>query len=131
LWDNLRAYSTPVVANALGVSRRWLDTVVAAGRIPGVHPDRQGKSRAITPRAIVTIAIAAEFVERLGASLPAALDLATILVQHGSHRLTPEMSIHIDVGAVERRITFRLGDAVEANPPAPRGRPPRRARSGG
>ena len=114
------------MATALGVSRKWLDQVVAADRIPGVQPHRQGKSRAITPRAIVTIAVAVDLADRFGASLPTALDLATVLVKQGTHSLTAEMSIQLDVGAVERRITLRLADAVEANPPARRGRPPRR-----
>ena len=123
----MRAYSTAVVATALGVTRRWLDTVAAASRIPGVRPARQGKSRAITPQAIVTIAVAMELAERLGASLPFALDVAGELVEHGVYRPIPELVVHLDVAAIERRVAVRLAEAVEANPPARRGRPARRA----
>jgi hypothetical protein len=124
----LRAYSTAVVAAALGISRRWLDTVVAANRIPGVEPARQGRSRAISPRAIVTIAVALELIESLAIPMMAALDLATRLIVHGEHRASPRISIHLDVAAIERRVASRLGDAVESNPPTRRGRPPRRHR---
>ena len=122
----MRAYSTAVVATALGVTRRWLDTVVATNRVPGVHPARQGKSRAITPRAIVTIAVAIELTEQLGATLPSALELAGRLVDGGEYRPTPELLMRLDVVAIERRIARRLADAVDANPPARRGRPPRK-----
>ena len=126
----MRAYSSAVVATALGVTSRWLDTVVTIGRIPGVQSERQGKSRAFTPRAIVSLAVAFDLAERFGASLPVALDLADRLVSHGALNPTSELSLHLDVAAVERRITLRLADAVEANPPARRGRPPGRRRSG-
>ena len=125
----MRAYSTAVVATALGVNRRWLDALVAGSRIPGVQPDRQGKSRAIAPRTIVVIATAMELAEHLGASLPDALQLAGRLVDRGRHRPTPEITIEIDVASIERRVALRLADAVEANPPARRGRPPTGARS--
>ncbi len=95
-------------------------------RIPGVRSARQGKSRAIGPRAIVTIAVALELTEHLGVSLPAAIETAARLVEQGEHQPTPELAIRLDVAAVERRIALRLADAVEANPPARRGRPPRR-----
>ena len=125
--NNLRAYSTAVVATALGVSRRWLDMVVASNRLPDTLPDRQGKSRAFTPDAVVTIAIAIELTERLGASLPIALDLATKLAHGGEHRPSPELMLRLDLGAIERRVALQLSDAVEANPSPARGRPPRRS----
>ena len=121
----MRAYNTAVVASVLGVTSRWLDTVVATSRIPGVQPARQGKSRAITPRAIVTIAVAIELTQQLGAALPSALDLARHLVDGGEYRPTPELLLRLDVDAIERRIALRLADAVDAHPPARRGRPPR------
>ena len=123
----MRAYSTAVVATALGVSRRWLDLVVASNQLPGTQPDRQGKSRAFTPGAVVAIAIAIELAERLGTPLPIALDLATKLARDGEHRPSPELLLRLDVGAIERRVAHELSDAVEANPSPRRGRPPRRA----
>ena len=126
----MRAYSTAVVATALGVSRHWLDAVVAAGRIPGVQPDRQGRSRAFGPSAVVAIAIALDLTEHLGTSLPVALGIAAELVAHGAYAPLPELSITLDVRAIERRVAVQLSGAVEASPPARRGRPPKRRADG-
>jgi hypothetical protein len=125
----LRAYSTAVVANALDVDRRWLDGLIASNRLDSLRPQRQGKSRAIPPRVVLTIAIAMELIEGVGASLPTALALAAELIGTGEHSPTEGLLLRVDVAAIERRIAQRLNDAVEAHPPARRGRPPRRARS--
>ena len=120
----MRAYSSAVVASALEVDRRWLDALVATDRLPGLTPERQGKSRAIPPRTVVTIAIARDLVAALGAPVPRALELAAALLDTGEHSPAPGVVLRVDVAAVERRIAVRLTDAVEANPPARRGRPP-------
>lgn len=121
----MRAYSTAVVADALGVTRGWLDGVIAMDRLAGVRPDRQGKSRAIPPRVVLTIAIAIQLNEWLGTPIAMALDLAEALIESGEHRPAPGLAISLDVAAIERRIARRLTEALEENPPAPRGRPAR------
>ena len=126
----MRAYSTAVVANALDVDRRWLDGLIASNRIGDLRPERQGKSRAIPPRVVLTIAIAMELIQGLGASPPAALALAAALIDTGEQSPAEGLTLRVDVAAIERRIAQRLSDAVEAHPPARRGRPPRTTRSG-
>ena len=124
----MRAYSTTVVASALGVDRRWLDALIATDRLPGVPPERQGKSRAIPPKAVLTMAVAMELTEHFGTSLHRALDLAAALLHSGEHSPAAGLVVRLDVTAIERRIALRLNDAVDANPPVRRGRPPRDGR---
>ncbi len=121
----MRAYSSIVVANALGVDPRWLDSVVVQHRIAGVNRERQGVSRAISPSAVITIAVAIALIEALHLPIGAALELAASLISGGGDHTPAEgMSIHVDVSAIERRISARLAEAVEAHPPPRRGRPP-------
>jgi hypothetical protein len=122
----MRAYSSAVVANALGVDRRWLDGVVAQNRIEGVRRERQGVSRAISPAAVLTIAIAIELMEALHAPVTSALDLAkSVIIGDGGCSPSSDVRLHVDTVAIERRIAARLTEAVEAHPPPRRGRPPR------
>jgi hypothetical protein len=122
----LRAYSTAVVANALDVDRRWLDNLISSNRLVDLRPERQGKSRAIPPHVVLTIAIAMELTKGLGASLPTALALAAAVIDTGAHSPVEGLTVVVDVAAIERRIAQRLNDAVEAHPPVRRGRPPRK-----
>ena len=121
----MRAYTTTVVASALGVERRWLDTVIAQNEIEGVRRERQGVSRAIAPSAVVVIALALTLIEALQLPVSRALVLArSLLVAAGTHSPAPELTIRFDVASLERRIAVRLAEAVDAHPPARRGRPP-------
>ena len=121
----MRAYSSIVVASALGVGRRWLDGIVIEHPIVGVVRERQGISRTITPAAVVTIAVALALVDALHIAIGPALALAEALVRDkGEHAPVAGISLRIDLPAIERRVAARLTEAVEAHPPARRGRPP-------
>lgn len=121
----MRAYTTTIVANALGVDRRWLDSVIAQNHIDGVQRERQGVSRAISPAAVLTIAVAMELMEALRIPVAGALRLASsVLHDAGEHSPAEGMMLRVDVRAIERRIAGRLTEAVEAHPPPRRGRPP-------
>ena len=121
----MRAYSTTVVANALGVDRRWLDSVIAQNHIDGVQSERQGVSRAISPAAVLTIAVAMELMEALQTPIAGALHLAkSLLLDAGEHSPAEGMTLRVDVHSIERRMAGRLTEAVEAHPPPRRGRPP-------
>ncbi len=74
---------------------------------------------------MLTIAVAMVLNEALGTPVPLALDLAAALLRSGEHTPVGGLVIRIDVATIERRIAARLNEAVEANPPARRGRPPR------
>ena len=123
--NNLRAYSSIVVANALGVGRRWLDGVVIHNRIEGVIRERQGVSRTITPAAVVTIAVALVLVDALHIAIGPALTLAVSLIRDGGeYAPAPGVSLRVDLPAIEQRVSARLTEAVESHPPARRGRRP-------
>ena len=122
----MRAYSTAVVAYALRVDRRWIDAVIANHDIDGVRRERQGVSRAISPAAVLTIAVALELMEAFQTPVAIALRLARALVlRNGEHAPREGILLRIDVGAIERKMAARLTEAVESHPPPRRGRPPR------
>lgn len=122
----MRAYSSAVVANALGVDRRWLDGVVIQNRIEGVQRERQGVSRTITPSAVLTVAVAIALIEGLHLPIAVALELgAALILQGGEHSPADGLSLRVDILEIDRRISARLTEAVEAHPSPRRGRPPR------
>jgi hypothetical protein len=122
----LRAYSSIVVANALGVGRRWLDGVVVQNPIEGVIRERQGVSRTISPNAVVTIAVALVLIDALHIPVASALALAAALIREGGeHAPAPGVRLRVDLSAIEQRVSKRLTEAVESHPPARRGRRPR------
>lgn len=121
----MRAYSSSVVASALGVDPRWLDSVIAHNQIDGVQRERQGVSRAISPAAVLTIAVAMELMEALQTPIAGALHLAgLLLLEGGEHSPADGMTLRVDVHAIERRMAGCLTEAVESHPPPRRGRPP-------
>ena len=121
----MRAFSTIVVADALDIDRRRLDTLVGQHEIDGVRRARQGVSRAFSPAAVLTLAVALELIDQLAMSIPRALDVAHALISTGGeHALAAGIVVRIDVRAIERRVAERLTDAVAAHPPLRRGRPP-------
>ena len=121
----MRAYSTTVVAHALGTDRRWLDAVIANHDIDGVRRERQGVSRAISPTAVLTIAVALDLMAALQTPIASALHLANALVlKTGEHSPAEGILLRVDVGVIERRMAARLTEAVESHPPPRRGRPP-------
>ena len=115
-----------VAAAALRVDRRWLDMVVAQHRIEGVQRERQGVSRAISPGAVMTIAVALEVIDAFQAPVARALHLAKALLDDdGDHAPTDGMRLRIDLRSIEREMAVRLAEAVELHPPPKRGRPPK------
>lgn len=120
----MRAYSLAVVADALSVDRKWLDNVLTQHSIEGVHREGQGVSRSIAPHAILTIATAIAIVHAFGSPLGRALTIAAELVRDGEPELGPELSLRVDVSAIERRLTVQLAESVDAHLLQRRGRPP-------
>ena len=114
-----------MVADALRIDPRWLDGVVAQNDIVGVHRGRQGVSRAFSPAAVLTIAVATELMGALRLSVASSLSLArAILLEDGEHTPAEGITLRVDVSAIERRMSARLTESVESRPPPRRGRPP-------
>jgi hypothetical protein len=122
---SVRAFSTAVAAAALGVERRWLDNVIDQNRIEGIDRGGHGVSREISPKAVLTIAVAIELMDAIGSPVSEALDLAVAVARTGRYAPSGVTTIEVDVEAIERELAMRLSEAVEAHPPAKRGRPPR------
>ena len=114
-----------IVAEALGVDQRWLDNVIAQADLAGVQRHGRGVGRAISPAAILTLAVGLEISEALGMPMPAALRLASRLSDSGECLAASLITVRVDVGAIGNRMAMRLSEAVEAHPPPRRGRPPR------
>jgi plasmid maintenance system antidote protein VapI len=100
--------------------------LIAQNQIDGIRRQRQGISRAISPSAVLTVAVALELSGALGTPPREALDLAkAVLLGEGEHRQGELVTVRVDVRAVERRMAIRLAEAVEAHPQPRRGRPVR------
>jgi hypothetical protein len=140
-----RTYTPALVALALEVHPKWLDNVLSHHAVPGVAGGRQGRTRAIAPSAVLTLAVALLLMRDLGAPIARALQAAASLVAgrregDASQReapsatasgvtemaLGPELRLRLDLAAVERRLARRLVEASEGWGPRRRGRPPGR-----
>jgi len=115
----------------LGVERRWLDTTIAQNEIDGVRRERQGISRAISPSAVLVLAVALRLIDALQMPVSRALTLArSLVVDAGTHSPARELTVHVDVAEFERRMAVRLAEAVATHPPPRRGRPLRAKKNG-
>lgn len=121
-----RAYSVATASLALGVEKRWLDNLLSRHQLAGVARVGRGVARRVQPAALLTVAVALEIQRRLGAPLERALELgASILDASAQSHTLGEVTLAVDVPAIERALALRLHDALEAAPPRRRGRPPR------
>ena len=126
----MRVYDVAVAALALGVDRKWLDNLIAHHDIPGIERFARGVSRRLSIRALVVAAVARDLQRELGVPLVRAVAVAERAVSgaHSSVHLSPALSVHLDLGAVEREVEHRLLHAMETSVPRRRGRPPRATR---
>ena len=126
----MRSYNVPLAAHALDVPTKWLDNLLAHCAVPGVGRARRGVERRIAPRALVVIAAARLIGRTLRVPRERAVALAERLCAphaQGVCRIAPELTVSLDVTAIERTLQRRLVDAAEVTARARRGRPPRSA----
>ena len=121
----MRAYTVATTAVALNVPTKWVDNTLTHHRIPGVSRSRQGVSRKLTYRAILTLELALRIARTLTSTLPRSLELAALAL---TDRETPlslgnGLSLTIDLGSLESELAGRLDHAVEVTPLPRRGRP--------
>ena len=126
----MRAYTVATAAVTLRMPEKWLDNVLSQNRVDGVIRKRQGVSRRLTPKAVLTLDIAARLARTLGATMPAALRLAHQLVEQGTERAEIDagegLSLTLELQVIERDLMERLAHAVEIAPSPQRGRPRRK-----
>ena len=121
-----RAYTIATAALALGVSAKWLDNTVSHFRVEGVHQERQGVARRLTPQALLALATSVVLTRELGVTLARALELAQNIIDgDGELALGHRIVISMDLVALRADLLRHLEHAVEVAPLPRRGRPPK------
>ena len=127
----MRAYTVATAAVTLRMPEKWLDNVLSQNPIDGVIRKRQGVSRRLTPKAVLSLEIAVRLARTLGATMPSALRLARQLLEQGSEHAQIDagegLSLSLDLRRIEGDLMQRLAHAVEIAPSPQRGRPRRKS----
>ena len=121
----MRAYTVAAAAVSLGISRKTLDNVLIRHDIAGVSRARQGVSRRLTARAVMTLDLALRLSRSASIPIGAALTLAATALQQSRSRLELEKGITLsfDLPLLQSSLDARLAHAVEVAPAPRRGRP--------
>jgi hypothetical protein len=121
-----RSYSVSTVQLVLDAPAKWVDNVLTHHEVPGVVRGRRGLSRGLPPRALLVLGVALEVIRELQMPIGAAIALATSLCDDPTRevRVTTEITLRVDVLAIERRLERRLLEATEVAGAKRRGRPP-------
>ena len=124
----MRAYTVAAAAVSLGISPKTLDNVLVRYEITGVSRARQGVSRRLTARAVMTLDLALRLSRSASIPVGAALTLAATALQQSLSNLELEKGITLsfDLELLKSSLDRRLADAVEVAPVPRRGRPPHR-----
>lgn len=121
----MRVYDVAIAALALGVDRKWLDNLLAQHTLAGVEHVARGVPRRLSVRALVTAAAVRDLHRELGLPVARAVEVAEAVGRAAHHRLqlSPALSVHLDLTAIERDVEHRLVHAMEIAIPQRRGRP--------
>jgi hypothetical protein len=121
----MRAYTVATTAVTLKVPVKWVDNVLSHNRVPGVSRNRQGVSRKLTYRAILTLEVALKIARTFSSTLPRSLELAALLLANRESpvNIGDGLSLAIDYRELESDLASRLDHAVEVTPLPRRGRP--------
>ena len=126
----MRAYTVAAAAVTLQVSTKWLDNVLSHHHVQGVSRKRQGVTRRLTPRAILTLELALRLSRTCGSPLSRALELSkNIIGQENNPDQLPlgeGLFLLADLRNIESELMTGLAHAVEIAPNPRRGRPPSR-----
>jgi hypothetical protein len=121
----MRAYTVATTAVTLKVPVKCVDNVLSHNRVPGVSRNRQGVSRKLTYRAILTLEVALKIARTFSSTLPRSLELAALLLadRESPVNIGDGLSLAIDYRELESDLASRLDHAVEVTPLPRRGRP--------
>lgn len=124
----MRAYTVAAAAVSLGISPKALDNVLVRYEIAGVSRARQGVSRRLTARAILSLDIAFRLARSSAMPIGRALQLASRVLhdEKAIIELEQGISLSFDVSRLRLDLDSRLAEAVEMAPAPRRGRPPAR-----
>src|SRR5258707_796489 len=114
----MRAYTVAATAVTLDVPVKWVDNALSHHHVPGVAKRRQGVARKLSYQAVLTLEVALRLVSALGAPLPRAIELATVLISDPKSRqsLGSGLSLGIDIESIEAHVAKLLAHAVEVAP---------------
>jgi hypothetical protein len=119
----MRGFTVGVAASALDADPKWLDNLVSHHHVAGVRQSGRGVARAIEVEGLRTIAVALLLMRRLACPTTRALALASQLLAGGGSADDDLLTVRVDVGALDSRLTERLINAAETAPARRRGRP--------
>ena len=123
-------YDVTALAEAFDADPRQIDNMLSRNNIRGVDRVTRGVTRKVTLDAAVTIRIALDLAEWLKVPFGHALKVGAQLSESSEFPVGNFGSFRVDVPAVRRATLEQLDLAVETVGKRPRGRPPRRAKSG-
>ena len=123
----MRAYTVAATAVTLGVTKKWVDNVLSHHRVNGVHQARQGILRRVTPDGLLALEIAINLGRALSVPLAQALEIShDVIASRGGEvqlRVSPSITLRVDVDGMARALNARLEHALEMTPVPKRGRP--------
>ena len=124
----MRAYTVAAAAVSLGIAPKTLDNILIRYEVAGVSRTRQGISRRLSTRSVLTLDIALRLSRSAPMPLGTALSLASIVLEHShsSIELEKGITLSFDLRLLESDLDVRLAEAVEVSPAPRRGRPPAR-----
>ena len=121
-------YNTATVASALGVTPKWLDNLLSHNDLDGSQRVSQGVSRRLSLATVTVISVAKELIDTVGIKAPAAIELASKLLDSSTGELivSPRLRIKVQTDVLQTDVLDSLARAVEIAPSPRRGRPPKR-----
>ena len=122
------SYNTLTVASALGVTPKWLDNLLSHNDFDSSQRDSQGIARRLSVGTVATLALTKELIDTIGMKTPAALKLATQLLNSptGELVLSAQLSVKTRTDSLRASVLDSLARAVEIAPTPRRGRPSKR-----
>lgn len=131
--DARDAHGVRVAAIVLDAPVKWVDNVLSHHELPGVVRAERGVARRIDDAGLLALALCRLLSGELGVPLARAVVLAAGAVtaresSAGHIAVSPGLSLHLALDAIEHRLRSRIPDAIEAVAHVRRGRPPRTPR---
>ncbi|MEO7041710.1 MAG: hypothetical protein ABI035_05565 [Gemmatimonadaceae bacterium] len=122
------SYNTATVASALGVTPKWLDNLLSHNDLDGSHRISQGVARRLSFATVTILSLAKELIDTVGMKAPAAIELASQLLNStdGDLIVSPRLRIKVQADSLQANVLDSLARAVEIAPSPRRGRPPKR-----
>lgn len=122
------SYNTATVASALGVTQKWLDNLLSHNDLDGAQRVMQGVARRLSFATVTTLSLAKELIDTVGMKAPAAIELASQILNSSTGELivSPRLRIKVQTDSLQADVLDSLARAVEIAPSPRRGRPPKR-----